>query len=67
MLISSLPLAVNSGAVFLGFLLVFTVVVAFGLYTRRGSGIEQRPGKNGPSTIKGDEGEGGTFGGPGTR
>ncbi len=51
--------------VFIIFLVVFLVVVAFALYSRKGSGIESRPGRHGgsapgaegPGTIKGDEGE----------
>ena len=62
------PVAISGGGIFLGFVLVFAVVVAFGLYTRTGSGIEQRPSKRGDkSDIQGDQGEGGSFGGAGTR
>ena len=53
--------------IFLAFVIAMLVVAAFLLYTRKGSGIEQRPGRKGPSDIQGDQGEGGTFGGPGTR
>ncbi len=52
--------------IFLAFVLIMFVSAAFLLYTKRGSGITQRPGRKGPSTMKGDEGEGGTFGGTGT-
>jgi hypothetical protein len=62
-----LPLAAGGSGIFLGFAIAMFVIAAFGLYTRKGSGIEQRPGKKGPSDIAGDQGEGGTFGGDGTR
>jgi hypothetical protein len=68
MILLDMPLAkTGGGMIFLAFVILFFVVTAFLLYTRKGSGIEQRPGKKGPSTMKGDEGEGGTFGGAGTR
>ena len=67
MLIASLPLAAGGSGIFLAFAIAVFVVVAFGLYTKKGSGISQRPGKKGRSDIKGDMGEGGTFGGDGTR
>jgi hypothetical protein len=50
----------NGGAIFLGFVLVFTIAVIYSLYTRRGSAINQRaygklyqgaPGARGQSSI----------------
>lgn len=69
MTLSLLPLAIGSGGgIFLGFVLVMVIVLAYSLYTRDGSGIEKRPSKRGDkSDIQGDQGEGGTFGGAGTR
>ena len=69
MFLSSISVAAVGGSgIFLGFILVFLVVLAFGLYTRKGSGIDQRPSKRGDkSDIQGDQGEGGSFGGAGTR
>jgi hypothetical protein len=51
--------------IFLAFVIIFVIVTAFALYTRKGSGINSRPGKHGgsapgaegPGTMKGDEGE----------
>lgn len=49
---------------FLAFIIVFTLAVIYGLYTRRGSGINQRPyanaytnapGARGPSVLSHDE------------
>ena len=67
MTLLTVPLAVAGGMIFLGFVIGLFVVLGFLLYTRKGSGIEQRPGRKGPSGLTGDEGEGGTFGGAGTR
>lgn len=65
----SLPVAIGAGGgIFLGFVLVMLIVLAYSLYTRDGSGIEKRPSKRGDkSDIQGDQGEGGSFGGAGTR
>ena len=60
--------------VFIIFLVVFLLVTAFALYSRKGSGINSRPGRHGgsapgaegPGTMKGDEGER-TVGTRGTR
>jgi hypothetical protein len=63
-----------SSTIFLAFLVVFTLAVAYSLYSRRGSGIDSHPsghggsapGAEGPGTMKGDEGER-TVGTRGTR
>jgi hypothetical protein len=50
----------NGGLIFLAFVILFTIAVIYSLYTRRGSGINQRsygkiyqgaPGAHGGSTI----------------
>ena len=50
----------NGGTIFLVFVIIFTIAVIYTLYTRRGSGINQRaygkvyqgaPGAKGQSTI----------------
>jgi hypothetical protein len=56
----------SSGAIFVVFLILMIVAVIYGLYTRRGSGINPRPwdgsqgapGAEGPEELSGrDEGE----------
>ena len=53
---------VGGSGIFLGFIIVFGLALVFGLYTRRGSGINQRgynkiyqgsPGARGASKISG--------------
>jgi hypothetical protein len=60
-----IAIALAGGAwIFAAFLLVFLLAITYGLYTRRGSGINQRPyanaytnapGARGPSTLSHDE------------
>lgn len=72
------PLALAGGSlIFLAFVVVLFFVVAFGFYTRRGSGIDQRPtddrggspGAKGASSITttGDDGDERTVGTHGTK
>jgi hypothetical protein len=56
----------NGGSIFLAFVVVFTIAVIYSLYTRRGSGINQRaygkvygnaPGAREPSALRGNRDE----------
>lgn len=64
--ILAVPFALAGGSsIFLGFVGVMVVALALGMYTRRGSGIEQRPhdgsdgspGSEGHSRIQPQQGE----------
>jgi hypothetical protein len=64
----ALPIGLVGGSgIFLAFLIVFFLAVTYGLFTRRGSGISQRPYHNaysdapgafGPSRLSGRDGYG---------
>jgi hypothetical protein len=41
--------------IFLAFVVLFTLAVTYSLYTRTGSGINQRPWKEGVSSLSHDE------------
>jgi hypothetical protein len=41
--------------IFLAFVVLYTIAVTFSLYTRTGSGINQRPWKDGVSSLTHDE------------
>jgi hypothetical protein len=41
--------------IFLAFVVLFTIAVTYSLYTRTGSGINQRPWREGVSSLSHDE------------
>jgi hypothetical protein len=41
--------------IFLAFVVLFTIAVTYSLYTRTGSGINQRPWRDGVSSLSHDE------------
>jgi hypothetical protein len=67
-------LAAGGSMIFLAFVLVLFLALGFVLYTRKGSGISSHPsdgtgapGAKGRGETAGDQGEGGSFGGAGTK
>jgi hypothetical protein len=48
--------ALSGGAfIFLAFVVLYAIVVGYSLYTRTGSGINQRPWRNRASSLSHDE------------
>jgi hypothetical protein len=49
-------MTLSGGAfIFLAFVVVYTIAVTYSLYTRTGSGINQRPWRDGVSSLTHDE------------